>query len=101
LPLKRNHPDKTFIGKMSNGYEFLGYSFKPGEKLQVGRIDRIGRIIRLILSLSFILPILPRSDPVYPVNLCGNFPVPVNKSTIMSGFQPYDYRMIIVKKVYA
>ena len=25
------HPDKTFIGRIEKGFDFLGYHFRPGE----------------------------------------------------------------------
>lgn len=43
------HPDKTFIGRISRGFDFLGYSFKPSqlklaEKTLQNFVERITRL---------------------------------------------------------
>ena len=45
----RKHPDKTFIGRLENGYDFLGYHIGPGElRLAKKTIENfINRSLRL------------------------------------------------------
>ena len=48
-PLLEKHPDKTFIGRIERGFDFLGYHFGPAE-LSVAEktIERfVARAIRL------------------------------------------------------
>ncbi len=45
----KQHPDKTFIGRAERGFDFLGYSFKPGllgvaEKTIANMKERITRL---------------------------------------------------------
>ena len=45
----KTHPDKTFIGRISKGFEFLGYLFKP-EGLQIS-LKTIHRCYAKLLQL--------------------------------------------------
>ena len=38
--LRRQHPDKTFIGKVSHGFDFLGVDFQPGEESQPSAVSQ-------------------------------------------------------------
>jgi hypothetical protein len=33
------HPDKTFVGRVSRGFWFLGYTFGPGENLETENLE--------------------------------------------------------------
>ncbi len=47
--LSEQHPDKTFVGRVERGFDFLGYFIKPGGlRLSRGTFERFaGRISRL------------------------------------------------------
>jgi len=51
------HPDKTFIGRVSKGFDFLGYHFEPGnlgvaEKTIRKFVSRAGRLYERATSLA-------------------------------------------------
>ena len=60
----RKHPDKTFIGHISKGFDFLGYAFRPGSLTvakkpspsssvgRVGFMSRAGRSVTLPPGLT-------------------------------------------------
>ena len=49
IPYKAKHPDKTFIGRIEKGFDFLGYHFGPaGLSVAAKTIERfVERAIRL------------------------------------------------------
>ena len=46
---RRNHPDKTFVGRIEKGFDFLGYHFRPeglgvAEKTIADFVDKASRL---------------------------------------------------------
>ena len=46
-PLLEKHPDKTFIGRVEQGFDFVGYNFRP-EGLSVAKKTIEGFVARCI-----------------------------------------------------